>query len=121
MTKIKVTLIVARTTEQELASYQSHKNPQYVERLAVAYLSKADLEKLGASSGDSLKITSQAGSTIVKAVEDPDLQEGFIVIPKGFWASRLSSPNLSGETLLVDRGVEVTVEKAEGSPQLPSF
>ncbi|RLI26692.1 MAG: hypothetical protein DRO52_02115 [Candidatus Hecatellales archaeon] len=121
MAEIKLTLIVARSIDQELEAYKRHENQAYREKLAVAYLSKADMERLGVKSGGTVKVSSPQGSTIVRAVEDPDLEEGLIVMLKGYWASRLTSPNPSREGLLVDRGIEVTVESIEGEVQPPSF
>jgi len=120
LAEIKLTLIVARTTEQELAAYKTAGDPAYGEKLAVAYLSRADMGKLEVKEGDLVKVSSPHGSVVVKAAEDPDLNEGLIVLVKGFWASLLAPSSLSSENLLADRGVEVTVEKAEGEVQPPS-
>ncbi|MHC1564239.1 MAG: molybdopterin dinucleotide binding domain-containing protein [Candidatus Hecatellaceae archaeon] len=120
MAEIKLTLIVARTTEQELAAYKTAQDPAYKEKLAVAYLSKADMGKLEVKEGDLIKVSSPHGSVVVKAAEDPDLSEGLIVLVKGFWANLLVPVSLGSENLLADRGMEVAVEKAEGEAQTPS-
>lgn len=121
MAELKLTLIVARTTEQELAAFLPEGKPERLEKLAVAYLSKGDLQRLEISPGEHVKISSPAGWVVVKALEDPELPEGLIMIPKGFWASKLTPTELAEGSLLADRGIEVTVEKAEGPVSPPNF
>ena len=79
--KIKVNLISGRTIDQ--GKYLEAKTGKgYFNACACCELNSADLKKLGASEGDSLKVTTEFGEVVVFAKQMMEIRK---VLPLSRW------------------------------------
>ena len=79
--KIKVNLISGRTADQG-AHLEAKTHKGYFDACAYCELSPADLERLGASEGSSLKVTTEFGDVVVFAKAN---KETLMVLPLSLW------------------------------------
>ena len=84
--KIKANLISGRTADQG-AHLEAKTHKGYFDACAYCELNSADLEKLGASEGDSLKVTTEFGDVVVFAKANGGNPDGLAFIPMGPWAN----------------------------------
>lgn len=110
----KITLMstIIRTVHQGRISDKSISSPEYLDALAICLIHPKDMKKLGIKKGN-LKITSEFGSVIVKAVEtEKETEEGHIFLPLGPWSNQISGA-INNQLILKNFKVrvEVTNEK----------
>ena len=60
------------------------------EKLAIAYLSPKKMRELKLPKSNHIKITNEAGSIIVKALEDENVPDDSILLPISIWANQLT-------------------------------
>ena len=90
MATINVNLISGRSIQQGVAIEGGKEKPLYRTACGIIELDPTDLKKLGAWKNTNVRVTSSAGSVIVKAVETrEDLVPGLAHIPMGPWANRI--------------------------------
>lgn len=104
-------LLTGRTTSQAEISVKGKNREEYKEKVAVAYLSKKDMEKLGLKNGENVKLASDTGFVVVKALESEEVLEGEIVMPPSPWLNRLIKPELGEGGILINRNLKVLAEK----------
>jgi formylmethanofuran dehydrogenase subunit D len=93
--------------------------PAYRTACGIIELDPVDLRKLGAWKNTNVKVTSDYGSVIVKAVETtqgPHPGVGFI--PMGPWANSVINPNTYSTGMPTFKGVPVKIEVAVNEPVL---
>ena len=112
---IKATLVTGRTMDQGRTMEIGKFSPEYASKVAIAELSKQDMERLGVQSGASIKVSSQYGSVVVKAVESAAVRPGMVFIPMGPWANVVVSPETYGSGMPTLKGIEVSLEKTSES------
>jgi formylmethanofuran dehydrogenase subunit D len=91
---INVNLISGRSVQQGVAIEGGKEKPLYRTAAGIIELDKSDLKKLGAWKNTNVRVTSDHGSVIVKAIETtqgPHPGVGFI--PMGPWANSIIDPN----------------------------
>jgi formylmethanofuran dehydrogenase subunit D len=117
--KITLNLISGRTIQQGVAIESGKEKPSYRTAAGIIEMDKEDLKKLGAWRNTNVRVTSEYGSVIVKAVEatqGPHPGLGFI--PMGPWANSVISDNTYSTGMPTFKGVPVTVEVAINEPIL---
>jgi formylmethanofuran dehydrogenase subunit D len=117
--KITLNLISGRTIQQGVAIESGKEKPSYRTAAGIIEMDKEDLKKLGAWRNTNVRVTSEYGSVIVKAVEatqGPHPGLGFI--PMGPWANAVISDNTYSTGMPTFKGVPVTVEVAINEPIL---
>jgi formylmethanofuran dehydrogenase subunit D len=116
---INVNLISGRTIQQGVAIESGKEKPSYRTACGIIELDPADLKKLGAWKNTNVRVTSDYGSVIVKAVEatqGPHPGIGFI--PMGPWANAVIDPNTYSTGMPTFKGTPVKVEIAINEPIL---
>ncbi|MHA1299165.1 MAG: molybdopterin dinucleotide binding domain-containing protein [Candidatus Helarchaeota archaeon] len=105
--KVKVLASVVRTVSQSVISDKSITSSDYKDALAICLVHPKDMKVLGIKKGN-LKITSEFGSVVVKAIEtEKEIEEGNIIIPLGPWANQITG---AGDKQLQLKNLEVKVE-----------
>jgi formylmethanofuran dehydrogenase subunit D len=117
--EITLNLISGRTIQQGVAIEGGKEKPLYRTAAGIIEMDKEDIKKLGAWRNTNVRVTSEFGSVIVKAVEatqGPHPGIGFI--PMGPWANAVISPNTYSTGMPTFKGVPVKVEVAINEPIL---
>lgn len=113
--KIKVNLISGRTAAQG-ANLEAKTHKGYFDACAYCELSPVDLERLGASEGDSLKVNTEFGDVVVFAKTNEGNPEGLAFIPMGPWANAVLSPDTHGCGMPGFKGVPAEIEVTDEEP-----
>jgi formylmethanofuran dehydrogenase subunit D len=116
---INVNLISGRTIQQGVAIEGGKEKPSYRTACGIIELDPSDLKKLGAWKNTNVRVTSDYGSVIVKAIEATQgPHPGVAFIPMGPWANSIVSPNTYSTGMPTFKGTPVTVEMAASEPVL---
>ncbi|RXA16167.1 tRNA CCA-pyrophosphorylase [Methanosarcina sp. MSH10X1] len=113
--KIKANLISGRTADQG-AHLEAKTHKGYFDACAYCELSPADLERLGASEGSSLKVTTEFGDVVVFAKANEGNPDGLAFIPMGPWANAVLSPDTHGCGMPGFKGVPAEIEVTDEKP-----
>lgn len=116
---ISVNLISGRTIQQGVAIESGKEKPSYRTACGIIEMDKTDLKALGAWKNTNVKVTSDYGSVVVKAVEATQgPHPGVAFIPMGPWANSVVSDNTYSTGMPTFKGTPVTVEVAIDEPVL---
>jgi len=116
---ISVNLISGRTIQQGVAIEGGKEKPYYRTACGIIEMDHEDLKKLGAWKNTNVKVTSEYGSVVVKAVEATQgPHPGVAFIPMGPWANSIVSPNTYSTGMPTFKGTPVKVEVAINEPVL---
>ncbi|MBS7610703.1 molybdopterin dinucleotide-binding protein [Candidatus Bathyarchaeota archaeon] len=108
---VKMILVSGRSLEQGLGKEASKFSKRYIDVTAVCQLDPEDMSRLSIGEGESLRISSQHGSIIVKAVKSKHAPHpGVIFMAYGPWVNNLTSPETHGTGMPSFKGLEVEVE-----------
>ena len=115
--KISLNLISGRTIQQGVAIEGGKEKPYYRTAAGIIEMDNEDLKKLGAWKNTNVRVSSQYGSVIVKAIETTQgPHPGLGFIPMGPWANSVISDNTYSTGMPTFKGVPVTVEVAINEP-----
>ncbi|HUV80694.1 MAG TPA: molybdopterin dinucleotide binding domain-containing protein [Candidatus Bathyarchaeia archaeon] len=117
MVGMNVNLISGRTAVQG-QNLDSKLTEKYFDEVAVCNLNGSDMEKLGVTPDDNVRVTTAYGAVVVKAKQDDGNPEGVIFIPMGPWANVLVSGYTEGAGMPRYKGIAAEVEKT-GEVVLP--
>jgi formylmethanofuran dehydrogenase subunit D len=116
---ISVNLISGRTIQQGVAIESGKEKPSYRTACGIIEMDPSDLKKLGAWRNTNVKVTSEYGSVVVKAVEATQgPHPGVAFIPMGPWANSVVNPNTYSTGMPTFKGTPVKVEVAINEPVL---
>jgi len=116
---ISLNLISGRTIQQGVAIEGGKEKPLYRTAAGIIEMDNADIKKLGAWRNTNVRVTSDYGSVIVKAMETSQgPHPGIGFIPMGPWANAVISPNTYSTGMPTFKGVPVKVEVAINEPVL---
>lgn len=119
MATINVNLISGRSIQQGVAIEGGKEKPAYRTAAGIIELDPSDLKKLGAWKNTNVKVTSDYGSVIVKAIETTQgPHPGLGFIPMGPWANAIINPDTYSTGMPTFKGVPVKVEAAINEPVL---
>ena len=119
MATINVNLISGRSIQQGVAIEGGKEKPAYRTAAGIIELDPSDLKKLGAWKNTNVKVTSDYGSVIVKAIETTQgPHPGLGFIPMGPWANAIIDPNTYSTGMPTFKGVPVKVDVAMNEPVL---
>jgi len=116
---ITLNLISGRSIQQGVSMEGGKEKPAYRTACGIIELDPTDLKKLGAWKNTNVKVISDFGSVVVKAIETtqgPHPGVGFI--PMGPWANSVINPNTYSTGMPTFKGVPVKVEVAINEPVL---
>lgn len=116
---ISVNLISGRTIQQGVAIESGKEKPSYRTACGIIEMDPVDLKALGAWRNTNVKVTSEYGSVVVKAVEATQgPHPGVAFIPMGPWANSVVSDNTYSTGMPTFKGTPVKVEVAINEPVL---
>jgi formylmethanofuran dehydrogenase subunit D len=116
---INLNLISGRSIQQGVAIEGGKEKPAYRTAAGIIELDPSDLKKLGAWKNTNVKVTSDYGSVVVKAIETTQgPHPGLGFIPMGPWANSITNPNTYSTGMPTFKGVPVKVEVAINEPVL---
>lgn len=122
MTSINVNLISGRTIQQGVSMEAGKEKEDYMKSCGIIELDAADIAALGIWKNSNVRVTSDFGSVVVKAIEATQgPHPGLAWIPMGPWANMVVSTNTYSTGMPTFKGTRVTVEPAEDEKVLNSI
>ena len=120
MTKsIKVNLITGRSLAQGRTKELGKLSEEYLNSVAICEFNPDDLKKAGIAPGQNVKIITNFGDVIVKAIEAKQLLDsGVAFMPYGPWAEFVINPETHGTGMPSYKGIEATIEPAQNDKVL---
>jgi formylmethanofuran dehydrogenase subunit D len=116
---INLNLISGRSIQQGVAIEGGKEKPAYRTAAGIIELDLSDLKRLGAWKGTNVRVTSDYGNVIVKAIETTQgPHPGIGFIPMGPWANSIVNPNTYSTGMPTFKGTPVKVEVAINEPVL---
>lgn len=111
--KLKVTLLTGRTIEQGVGKERGKASKDYFESVAVCYVDPEDMKKLGMKDGSNVRVSTDYGSVIVKALKSPRGPHlGVVFIPYGAWANAVVNPETDSIGMPSLKGIPAEIESA---------
>jgi len=121
LAKLKLNLISGRTIQQGVAMEGGKEKDAYTKACGIIEMDPSDLKKLGIWKGTNVRVTSEWGSVVVKAVEATQgPHPGLAYIPMGPWANSVVNPRTYSTGMPTFKGVPIEVEPAMNEPVLSS-
>ncbi|HOT94054.1 MAG TPA: molybdopterin dinucleotide binding domain-containing protein [Methanoregulaceae archaeon] len=118
---IRLNLITGRTIQQGVAMEGGKEKPAYTEACGIIEMDPVDLKRLGAYRNTNVRVTSEFGSVVVKAVEATQgPHPGLAYIPMGPWANAVVNPNTYGMGMPTFKGTPIQVSLATNEHVLSS-
>jgi len=122
MNTITLNLITGRTIQQGVSMESGKEKPEYMKACGIIELDLSDIKKLGIWKNTNVRVTSEYGSIIVKAIEATQgPHPGIGWIPMGPWANMVIDLNTYSTGMPTFKGTKVTVEPAENETVLDSL
>jgi formylmethanofuran dehydrogenase subunit D len=122
LAKLKLNLITGRTIHQGVAMEGGKEKDAYTKACGIIEMDPSDLKKLGIWKGTNVRVTSEWGSVVVKAVEATQgPHPGLAYIPMGPWANSVVNPKTYSTGMPTFKGVPIEVEPAINEPVLSSI
>lgn len=113
MPKITLNLITGRTIQQGVAMEAGKDKPAYKEACGIIEIDSSDFKRLGAWRNTNVRVTSEYGSVVVKAVEATQgPHPGIAFIPMGPWANMVIDPTTYSTGMPTFKGTPVVIEPA---------
>lgn len=113
MASIELNLISGRTIQQGVAIEGGKEKPAYRTAAGIIEMDPADLKKLGVWKNTNVRVSSEYGSVVVKAIETTQgPHPGVAFIPMGPWANTIINPNTYSTGMPTFKGTPVKVEAA---------
>jgi formylmethanofuran dehydrogenase subunit D len=106
-------LIPGRTSRQGCGISEGKFNQDYQEETNTLQVSPQDMERLGLSPGDKVRIRSETGQieVAVTPARGDELPPGLLFIAYGDLSSRLVGANTHGSGIPTSKGLDVILEK----------
>lgn len=122
MNTITLNLITGRTIQQGVSMESGKEKTDYMKACGIIELDSSDIKKLGIWKNTNVRVTSEYGSIIVKAIEATQgPHPGIGWIPMGPWANMVVDINTYSTGMPTFKGTKVTVEPAENETVLDSL
>lgn len=113
MVKLKVTLVTGRTINQGVEKERGKFSEEYQENVAICLIDPHDLEEMGIKENTPIKVSTEFGSTIVKAVKSKRPAHPKIVfIPYGPWANQIINSETDSVGMPSFKGIQAEIEPA---------
>lgn len=115
--KITLNTITCRSIQQGVGMEAGKTSQKYYDACTIIEMHPEDMKKLGIWKNTNVRVTSSAGSVILKAVEPKQfVQPGLCHIPMGPWANRIVPAYTFSTGEPCFKGFEVEVEAAINEP-----
>jgi formylmethanofuran dehydrogenase subunit D len=111
--RLKVTLLTGRTIEQGVGKECGKASKDYFESVAVCYIDAGDMKRLGMKDGVNVRVSTDYGSVVVKALKSPrGPHPGVVFIPYGAWANIVVNPETDSIGMPSFKGISAEIEPA---------
>ena len=119
MVKLKVTLLTGRSIYQGVGRECGKLSNEYWNSVTICEMDPEDLQLLGIKENDTVRVSTEFGSVILRAVESANASHnGMIFIPYGAFANVLISSGTNGTGMPSFKGIMAEVEPAKGEKML---
>lgn len=116
---MKVTLLTGRTMRQGQGKEQGKLSELYLKSVAVCEMDPNDMKRLGVQENKNVKIATEFGSVVVRAVKSLRAPHpGAVFVPYGPWINVIINPKTHGTGMPSFKGITVEVESAPTEPVL---
>ncbi|MEM2873297.1 MAG: molybdopterin dinucleotide binding domain-containing protein [Nitrososphaerales archaeon] len=113
--KFKAILLTGRSLKQGIGKELSKVSDKYMESVSICEVHPKDAEELGLKEGDSIRVTTQFGSIVVKCNPSQNIaKSGIIFIPYGPYANMVMGPDTDSTGMPSFKGLSAEVEPAPG-------
>jgi formylmethanofuran dehydrogenase subunit D len=113
MPKLKVSLLTGRTIRQGQGKEYGKLSERYWKSVANCEIDPEDMKYLGVKENQSVKITTDYGSVVVKAVKSLRApHRSMVFVPYGPWANIIVNTETHGTGMPSFKGIEAIVEPA---------
>ncbi len=109
---VKVKLISGRTVAQG-QNLDNKLSEEYFNAVALCELNARDMERIGISSDENVKVRTEYGEVVVKAKQGTGYPEGIAFIPMGPWANAVVSGDTKGAGMPQYKGIDAEIEKTD--------
>ncbi|EKF87086.1 tungsten-dependent formylmethanofuran dehydrogenase subunit FwdD [Methanobacterium formicicum] len=111
---MRVILNTGRTVWQGQAIESGKDLQMFINAAAICHINQDMMDELGIKDGDNVKIVSEYGDVIVKAVNTKEeLPDGMVYVPMGPWANRVIRPNTDSTATPSFKNVPVDLNPTE--------
>jgi len=113
MPKLKVSLLTGRTVDQGTGKEYGKLSEEYQKSVTICEIDPNDMKFLGVRENDNVKVTTEFGLVIMKAVKSARAPHPNVVfIPYGPWASIIMDPETHGTGMPSLKGIPAEIESA---------
>ncbi len=111
---IEFILITGRTIAQGEALEKGKLYDAYTDAAALCEFDPADMERLGVTEGETVKVSTETGEVALKAVKSTQApHEGIAFIPLGPWANVITGSGSDSTGMPPFKGLKVKIEVAK--------
>jgi len=111
---MELTLITGRTVEQGCTKEHAKISGEYMMSVAICEMNAEDMKRLGVKDGGNVKISTEIGSIVVKAVKSRRIRTpGIVFIPFGPWVNAILPSDTEGTGMPLLKGFKVRVEPTD--------
>ena len=122
MPRLKVSLLTGRTIRQGQGKEYGKLSERYWKSVAICEIDPEDMKHLGLKEGQNIKITTDYGSVIVRAVKSLRApHQGAVFVPYGPWINVVVNPKTHGTGMPSFKGIPVTITPAPGQKVLDAI
>ncbi len=116
MEKLRVILLTGRSIYQGVGKELGKLSDEYWRSVAICEIDPRDLQLLGIKENDSVKVTTEFGSVVLRAEEALNASHiGMVFIPYGPFANILIGSKTDGTGMPSFKGIAAEVESAKGA------
>jgi len=113
MPKLKVFLLTGRTIRQGQGKEYGKLSERYWKSVTICEIDPEDMKYLGVKENQNVKITTDYGSVVVRAVKSLRApHRGAVFVPYGPWTSIVVNPKTHGTGMPSFKGIEAIIEPA---------
>jgi len=113
MPRLKVSLLTGRTIDQGKGKEMGKLSKEYLESVVICQIDPNDMKTLGVKENTNIKVTTDFGSVVLKAVKSTRSPHPRVVfIPYGPWASLIMNPKTHGTGMPSLKGIPAEIESS---------
>jgi len=111
--RLKVSLLTGRTLRQGQGKEYGKLSERYWKSVAICEIDPEDMKYLGVKENESIKITTDYGFVVVRALKSLRApHRGVVFVPYGPWASVIVNSKTHGTGMPSFKGIEAIIEPA---------
>lgn len=120
MPKLQISLLTGRTIDQGTGKEYGKLTREYFESVTICLIDPADMKRLGIQANEKIKVTTNFGSVVLKAIKSTRAPHPKIAfIPYGPWANLVMDPQTHGTGMPSLKGISAEISPAYDEEVLP--